>query len=356
MESFHELVEREIEIPEFQRALDEERVEEIVRYQMDERKKNGCFCFVGCLTLCHDRSHTYLVDGMHRLAAVRRLCGIDPDHQLMVQHVDLCRSRMCMTDVFFQINVARPMEAYVIDTLCDRQKRRVMEDVRAQLFVAYRPFFSKSDRPRPPNVNLPLLLQTVCSPAVMKAARNNASHIVGFVEWANAQMVDWVDAGTAEKIRTKADSCGTKHCYLAASPEWAHAESWERWHEVFVSTDGKGRIERANANKKNNNRRGGGKATISKSLRNKVWNTYIGEDRIKGPCASCGEQVHFQNWEAGHVVAECNGGKTELGNLRPVCSVCNKSMGSKNMDEFKKRFRADSDAPSGSGGGGGVHQ
>jgi 5-methylcytosine-specific restriction endonuclease McrA len=39
-----------------------------------------------------------------------------------------------------------------------------------------------------------------------------------------------------------------------------------------------------------------------------------------------------------HVILEKNGGKTNLDNLRPICTQCNLSMGIMNMLEFKKIF------------------
>jgi hypothetical protein len=32
------------------------------------------------------------------------------------------------------------------------------------------------------------------------------------------------------------------------------------------------------------------------------------------------------------------GGQTNVKNLRPICAQCNLSMGSMNMNEFKKKF------------------
>jgi 5-methylcytosine-specific restriction endonuclease McrA len=40
------------------------------------------------------------------------------------------------------------------------------------------------------------------------------------------------------------------------------------------------------------------------------------------------------DFEVGHILAVSNGGNDEISNLRPICSVCNKSMGSKNMREY----------------------
>lgn len=76
---------------------------------------------------------------------------------------------------------------------------------------------------------------------------------------------------------------------------------------------------------------------IPSALRNLIWCTYIGEEQRKGLCLCCNtEQITTYNHECGHIVAQVNGGESSLENLRPICSSCNKSMGTKNMDDFIK--------------------
>jgi hypothetical protein len=80
------------------------------------------------------------------------------------------------------------------------------------------------------------------------------------------------------------------------------------------------------------------KKSIPKSLRNNVWTKYIG-DFFYGECYCCNIQININTWECGHIISEKNGGNTVLTNLRPVCSQCNKSMGTENMFIFKKKFK-----------------
>ena len=77
------------------------------------------------------------------------------------------------------------------------------------------------------------------------------------------------------------------------------------------------------------------KKAIPKVVRQNVWNTYMGEYSGKGYCFCCNytELTSFQ-FECGHVVSEYNGGDVNVENLRPICSLCNKSMGKKNMVEY----------------------
>lgn len=78
------------------------------------------------------------------------------------------------------------------------------------------------------------------------------------------------------------------------------------------------------------------KQKISRALRIKCWDTYIGVDVGKAKCMCCDHNYITQHkFECGHVIAESKGGTLHISNLRPVCSVCNSSMGTKNLEEFR---------------------
>lgn len=79
--------------------------------------------------------------------------------------------------------------------------------------------------------------------------------------------------------------------------------------------------------------------TISKPLKELVWDTYIGKDERYGKCLCCGiNQISITNFDCAHKISVANGGDNSVQNLRPCCSVCNKSMGKEDFDEFKKQF------------------
>ena len=44
------------------------------------------------------------------------------------------------------------------------------------------------------------------------------------------------------------------------------------------------------------------------------------------------------NFECAHIQAESNNGQTNIDNLIPCCTICNKSMKNMNLFEFKKKF------------------
>lgn len=80
------------------------------------------------------------------------------------------------------------------------------------------------------------------------------------------------------------------------------------------------------------------KKTIPKTLKNMVWDKYIGREKGIGKCNCCNNEIDAKHFECGHVISEATGGSTYIDNLRPICSLCNKSMGIQNMDEFKTKY------------------
>lgn len=81
------------------------------------------------------------------------------------------------------------------------------------------------------------------------------------------------------------------------------------------------------------------KQKIPSKVRAVIWATYIGAHIAEHRCICCKRATIKQSdFEVGHVQSEAQGGTLEINNLRPICSACNKSMGSTNMIEFVKQY------------------
>ena len=78
--------------------------------------------------------------------------------------------------------------------------------------------------------------------------------------------------------------------------------------------------------------------SIPKSLKILVWNKNIGKEKGIGGCYVCESEIDSKNFECGHIISVKDGGDTNLDNLLPICSSCNKSMGTQNLHEFKETY------------------
>ena len=77
---------------------------------------------------------------------------------------------------------------------------------------------------------------------------------------------------------------------------------------------------------------------IPKAVKSTLWNIHFTENNAKGDCKVCSKEIKITDFDAGHIIAVANGGSDNLDNLMPVCSLCNKSMGIQNLNEFKKLY------------------
>jgi len=76
--------------------------------------------------------------------------------------------------------------------------------------------------------------------------------------------------------------------------------------------------------------------SIPKTVRDMVWDTYIGNKYGVGKCYCCRSVIDSKKFECGHVVAASLGGPNTVENLRPICGTCNKSMGTQNLEDFRR--------------------
>jgi len=94
------------------------------------------------------------------------------------------------------------------------------------------------------------------------------------------------------------------------------------------------KLEVRNKYKKVNTKR----RSIPKTLKDNVWNNAFTERNGVGQCFVCKGKITSRSFDCGHIVSVAKGGTDQLSNLKPVCSTCNKSMGTQNMMGFKEEF------------------
>ena len=74
----------------------------------------------------------------------------------------------------------------------------------------------------------------------------------------------------------------------------------------------------------------GSLGNFPKRIREVVWTTYNGETYSSKCYVSwCNNIINVFNYQVGHDIPESKGGTYDIGNLRPICSNCNLSMGNK---------------------------
>ncbi len=77
--------------------------------------------------------------------------------------------------------------------------------------------------------------------------------------------------------------------------------------------------------------------TIPAAVRTKLWIDHNGRS-IDGICKVCGSEVNITNFNASHVISVNDGGNNNISNLIPTCSLCNSSMRTQHLEEFKEEY------------------
>ena len=78
---------------------------------------------------------------------------------------------------------------------------------------------------------------------------------------------------------------------------------------------------------------------VPKSVRLDLFKRTYGDDTFEGTCYCCNSKYPRDgHWEAGHIISRAANGTNDIDNLRCICQDCNRSMGMRNMDEFKSCY------------------
>ena len=94
--------------------------------------------------------------------------------------------------------------------------------------------------------------------------------------------------------------------------------------------------------KKNNGNKTSKRRAIPKTVKTNLWDKYIGTTKREGECYVCHKLIKIEDFHCGHVISVNMGGSDSIDNLRPICSKCNLSMGTRNLEDFKKEYFGES--------------
>lgn len=81
-----------------------------------------------------------------------------------------------------------------------------------------------------------------------------------------------------------------------------------------------------------------GRKSIPKSLKFEVWERYFGQ-RLRGKCLCCkSTDIARDDCEMCHIISVASGGETNIDNLKPGCKNCNRSMGTMDFEEYRRKY------------------
>lgn len=325
---------------EVQRSLDQDRVTAIEQYQAARFREHGSFMFLGTVVLGTDEEFTeesvaqknnirslkqvVVLDGQHRLAAMRNVWHLDPTYEVGCALVQLGPD-FTAANAFSLINKAAPVPEYVMNTIFDAARRQMLEQFRGEFEKAYKPFLSKAARPRRPNVNLDDLVSVISDSSCAGTRFTSGRELARFVDWVNSRL-----ATVDDKVRVlaleKAAKTGTRPLYLTADPDASWAASAAMVDEYVTLNRGGAALDTVLGKRP--------RPRIPAAVRNACWANKFG-DAMEATCPVCNSQrITRIDFHAGHVVPHAKGGPTNVQNLLPLCKHCNSSMGDQYLHSF----------------------
>jgi hypothetical protein len=298
--------------PEIQRLVDLQKIDDIVQFQLDFHKKSNFFNFTasGPINIHQWDDKYFLVDGQHRVLALERLYheySHDIEFYVIFVKVD---SQEALEFNYNMINKNTTLPDFSHFQSIDKN---IPETVASQLQLKYPTIWSKTSRARRPHLFFNYLQESlafICQKASITCCERLETIISAFK--------------ITDGLYTKAKKTGM---YLGLFPHQQEDYGY-LWAKYIVEELTGITIKKSSTSSKKK---------IPKKIKNDSWDQYIGKKIAETQCLCCRtSKIGAKDFIAGHILSESNGGKITVDNIVPICSGCNLSMKTTNMDEFIK--------------------
>jgi len=304
-----ELIEYQINFPNCQRDIIEPHVDEIVQYQKSFFKNNSIYLIMGCIELCRLDGKLFCIDGQHRYHAFCKLFNEDNTNNFYVDiEIIECRDENEMVSFFKIINMNKPVPEFL-----KNYKPLIAVDLKKYINNTYSQYIKDSTRPIRPNINLIKFLENIqLRYGLLVENMKSSEELIEWFERTNKEHGEFLrtrDDDIVKNVISKIDATvgrlrNSQKLYLGSY-----------WLETIPKK-------------------------ISAPTRKKVWKEFydsLAEKDYEILCPCCETSyINPHEFDCGHIISFKNGGETCASNLRPICGLCNGSMGSMNWDEFKK--------------------
>ena len=315
-------------VPECQRIIDIHKIDLIIDEQEKMYKEYNNYKFLGVLSLCRMNDKYYLIDGQHRYSAMKKLYkdyGIN--FNIFIQIYDV-NSMIKLRNIYENINKNTTLPNIVFD---DDEEKIIISETSLYFQSKYTNVWSSSTKCHRPCIFKNYFEETIQFLQNYLKFENSEELIRVIEEYnnnhKNHKREDFKDKSITENMFQNASK---NKFYLGLYKYDIYQDYGYDWCKKIIE------YQCPNITiikkKKNNS-----KKKISKTLKDTVWNTYIGDKIGKIKCPCCNDKdIQQSTFHCGHIVAESKEGKTVLENLIPICATCNTSMNSENMIDFIK--------------------
>lgn len=284
------------QIPHFQREFIEERINHFYNKILNYIIKNGNnnIPFLNLIHCVNFDNKCYIVDGQHRYYAYKKYYDNYKNDFIITFIIKDCSSFNEVKDYYIDINNNYQLYDIILDE-SDLDKKNI---ITPYIKNKYGKHCSNSEVPRFPNINLDQLIKYF-----LDINKNTSSNeIINKIEQLNKDIGIYLQINNIDL--------------------YTQAYKKQKFYIGYIFMKSENESKRKH---------------FPKTLRHRLW-TSIFENNMNGFCFVCSCTVNIDNFHAGHIISVKNGGTDNINNLRVVCSLCNLSMGTQNLEYFKNKY------------------
>jgi hypothetical protein len=334
-----ELIELPLDCPNIQRDLNIDNVGQIIHFQKKYFLEKSSFLFIGDLQVAIDidTNILYLIDGQHRYSAIKELCEMMPDYFISINFIKISSINSIyptLEDVFILLNKYTPIPRYILDCMetNNLHYREIIDNFKHFVKKYYKSYLSNAKVPRCPNISLDRMCDKIMDDSIIIFQYlSSGKELYDYMNFINKNI--WVVKDTEKKGEKKGEMYSAYIQYhLTGNDDWTTSkELLTRFNEEYVASKITIENDTENIAKKN--------TPIPQKVRHDVWENFFGKDYNEHNCPICNlTLISIIKFEVGHIISVANGGDNNIENLKPICEKCNRSMGIKNMEEYKKKY------------------
>lgn len=308
-----------IKHPLFQTTLNADKVEEMKEKYSDDNKYSHHFLTCSVITIAHlivgDKEDYYLVDGQHR---VQMLIELEENKTVLVALINV-RTKEEMDILFKSIN-ADSAKCHINDYPIFAEQMYV--ELKELIQRKY-DFLPKSSSDRNKLYCPSEFIDKIIKTNIITSISDDPKSIFAFIRLRESKFFKQFDY--LSKYHQNKDSFKEKEivCIENKSCMFMKRNNFFEW---LVNPN----IEPYHEFRK--------RLAIPKTLQNKVWekefNAMTNGNCPIYNCTNILDKKVSNSWQCGHIISVMNGGETNLDNLRPICTPCNKSMSSMDWDDY----------------------
>lgn len=312
----------DIKIPDCQRILDNDKLNNIIEFQKELFIKYGEFKFLGVISVVNLNDNYFLIDGQHRFNAMKMIYNSSDGKNNFSVYVQMIYVQ-CIEDlksVYNNINENTPLPDIIFE---NKLEKDIICDTLHYFQNKYPNLLLSKNKVSRPQISFNTF-QEILNYIQHYLQLSNSEDLIKIIEdynnnHKNYKRNNYDDKTISFNMIEKAQKIGF---YLGLYKIDKNKDYYYEWCKKIIE------YQRPNIKIIINNK-------ITSALRSNVWNTYIGQDKVNSKCVICDyNSIRMDNFEVGHIRPKSKGGSNKIQNLIPICGQCNKRMNVQHMDKF----------------------